>query len=164
MKNIFLILAVGLSLVFGSLLVPASASAIDCTNPTTAKQQIQCGACGASGQADCEPSDAGGTISDTIRNVVNLLSAIGGIAAVIMIIVAGLRYVTSGGKEEGVKSAKNGILYAVIGLVIIALAQLIVHFVLQTSTKGTTTNTSNKNSSSSSSSGNSTDRKPRALE
>jgi ABC-type Fe3+ transport system permease subunit len=52
------------------------------------------------------------------------------ILAVIMIIYAGFRYVTSGGSDEGVKAAKNTILYAIVGLVIVALAQLIVHFVI----------------------------------
>jgi hypothetical protein len=51
-----------------------------------------------------------------------------------MIIIGGLRYVTSGGKQESVTSAKNTILYAVIGLVIIALAQIIARFVLQKAT------------------------------
>lgn len=69
----------------------------------------------------------------------NLLSIIVGIAAVIMIIIAGLRYVTSGGKDESVKGAKNTILYAIIGLVIVALAQVIVHFVLTESTSPSTT-------------------------
>lgn len=69
-----------------------------------------------------------------VKFALNLLSIIVGIAAVIMIIVAGLRYVTSGGKEEGVKTAKNTILYAIIGLVIVALAQIIVHFVLTEAT------------------------------
>lgn len=70
------------------------------------------------------------TFDKYVKFALNLLSIIVGIAAVIMIIVAGLRYVTSGGKDEAVKGAKNTILYAIIGLVIVALAQIIVHFVL----------------------------------
>ena len=52
------------------------------------------------------------------------------IAAVIMIIWGGFRYVTSGGDSNKVSSAKNTIIYAVIGLIIVALAQFIVKFVL----------------------------------
>lgn len=74
-----------------------------------------------------------------VKFALNMLSIIVGIAAVIMIIVAGLRYVTSGGKEEGVKNAKNTILYAIIGLVVVALAQIIVHFVLTEATTASTT-------------------------
>ncbi len=50
--------------------------------------------------------------------------------AVIMIIVGGLRYITSGGSDTSVTSAKNTILYAIIGLIIVALAQIMVRFVL----------------------------------
>ena len=47
-----------------------------------------------------------------------------------MIIFAGFRYITGHGKEENVKTAKNTILYAIVGLVVVALAQTVVHFVL----------------------------------
>lgn len=79
------------------------------------------------------------TFDKYVKFALNLLSIIVGIAAVFMIIFAGLRYVTSGGKEEGVKNAKNTILYAIIGLVVVALAQIIVHFVLTEATNPSTT-------------------------
>jgi hypothetical protein len=41
-----------------------------------------------------------------------------------------LRYITSGGDSTKVSGAKNTLIYAIIGLIIVALAQLIVHFVL----------------------------------
>jgi hypothetical protein len=76
-------------------------------------------------------SDAVSTINDLIRKVINLLSVIVGVVAVIMIMVGGFRYITSGGSDTGVTSAKNTILYAIIGLIIVALAQLLVRFVLR---------------------------------
>ena len=75
--------------------------------------------------------DANTKISNFIRRVVNLLSAVVGVVAVIMIIVGGLRYITSGGNDTSVTGAKNTILYAIIGLIIVALAQLIVRFTLR---------------------------------
>ena len=48
-----------------------------------------------------------------------------------MIIIGGLRYITSNGDSGNVTNAKNTILYAIVGLVIVALAQLIVRFVVQ---------------------------------
>ena len=108
------------------------AMALDCSNPASAKEQIQCGACGASGSATCDPATAPSTISDTIKSIINVLSAIAGAAAVIMIIVGGFRYVTSAGNAESTKSARNTLIYAVVGLVIIAMAQIVVHFVLNT--------------------------------
>lgn len=86
--------------------------------------------------SDCSTLNApGDTLSDKIRTVINVFSAIVAAVAVIMIIVAGFRYITSGGKEEGVKAAKTTIMYALIGLVIVALAQVIVQFVLKKTTQ-----------------------------
>ena len=62
--------------------------------------------------------------------IVNTFSIIVGIASVIMIIYGGFRYITSGGESGRVGAAKNALLYAIVGLVIVALAQLIIHFVL----------------------------------
>jgi len=56
--------------------------------------------------------------------------AIIGIAAVIMIIIGGFRYVFSAGNEKAVASAKDTILYAIIGIVVASLAFAIVNFVL----------------------------------
>ena len=52
------------------------------------------------------------------------------VTAVMMIIVGGFRYITSGGASDSVSSAKNTIIYAIVGLVVVALAQFIVQFVL----------------------------------
>jgi hypothetical protein len=75
-------------------------------------------------------TEQGSGIGGLIKTIINILSIIVGVVAVIMIIIGGFRYITSGGKQESVTGAKNTILYAVIGLVIVALAQIIVRFVL----------------------------------
>ena len=69
-------------------------------------------------------------LNNIVHTVINLLSVVVGVVAVIMIIVGGLRYITSGGSDTSVTSAKNTILYAIIGLIIVALAQVLVRFVL----------------------------------
>ena len=69
-------------------------------------------------------------LTNLIKNVVNILLFIVGIAAVIMIIIGGLRYVTSSGDQSQVTAAKNTILYSVVGLVVAALAYAIVNFVV----------------------------------
>jgi hypothetical protein len=105
----------------------------------TAQQQINNGLCTGSNleftdnptdQCASAGSDATDQINRIVHTIVNLLSAIVGIVAVIMIIVGGFRYITSGGNDTSVTSAKNTILYAIIGLVVVALAQLIVRFTL----------------------------------
>jgi hypothetical protein len=69
-------------------------------------------------------------INCEIGRVVNILSSAVGVAAVIMVLVGGFRYITSGGSSEKVTSAKNTILYALIGVAVAALAQVLVRFVL----------------------------------
>jgi hypothetical protein len=88
---------------------------------------------GSPGTVDC--TDTNGSAGEQgIRRlaakITNIFSIIVGAAAVIMIIYGGFRYITSGGESGRVGAAKNALLYAIIGLVIVALAQLIIHFVL----------------------------------
>lgn len=118
-----------LSLVLSPALVSA---AVNCANPTTTAEAIQCGASNAAGvPVNANP---GRSLTTTISKIVNLLSIAVGTAAVVMVIVGGFRYTTSGGKEESVKNAKNTILYALIGLIVVAFAQIIVRFVLHKTT------------------------------
>jgi len=79
----------------------------------------------------CNDNNGGtGTLNTLLTKVINIFSAIVGVIAVLMIIVGGLRYITSGGDSGKVGAAKTTIIYALVGLVIVALSQLIVHFVL----------------------------------
>ena len=64
------------------------------------------------------------------KTVINVLLFLIGAISVIMIIYGGIRYVTSGGDQGAVTSAKNTILYAVVGLVVAILAYAIVNFVV----------------------------------
>jgi hypothetical protein len=75
-------------------------------------------------------------INQLVATIVNLFSVLVGAVAVIMIIVGGFRYITSGGDSGNVSTAKNTILYAIVGLVIVALSQFIVKFVLAKATGG----------------------------
>ena len=69
-------------------------------------------------------------LNSLLTTIINIFSAVVGVIAVLMIIVGGLRYITSGGDSGKVSGAKTTIIYALVGLVVVALAQLIVHFVL----------------------------------
>ena len=70
------------------------------------------------------------TAFDLIKTIINVMLSIAGIIAVIMIIIGGIRYVTSSGEQANVKGAKDTILYAVVGLVITIMAFAVVNFVL----------------------------------
>jgi hypothetical protein len=85
------------------------------------------------GEKKCgDSTDGESGINDLLIKIVNVISAIVGVVAVIMIIFGGFKYITSGGDSNNVSGAKNTIIYAIIGLVIVALAQFIVHFVINT--------------------------------
>lgn len=68
----------------------------------------------------------------SVQTIVNLLLFVLGLIAVIMIILGGFRYVTSNGDSGATKTAKDTILYAVVGLVVAILAFAIVNFVINT--------------------------------
>lgn len=69
-------------------------------------------------------------IGDIITRVVNIMLFILGSIAVIMIIFSGFRFVTSAGDPAVTKSARNTILFAVVGLVVAIFAYAIVNFVI----------------------------------
>lgn len=66
-----------------------------------------------------------------ITKVAQILVIFVGVASVIMIMVGGFKYMVSAGEAGATKSAKDTILYAVIGLVVAVMAQAIVSFVLR---------------------------------
>jgi ABC-type Fe3+ transport system permease subunit len=69
-------------------------------------------------------------LEDGIKTIVNVLLFVLGAIAVVMIIIGGIRYTTSNGESAQITSAKNTILYAVVGLVVAILAYAIVNFVI----------------------------------
>jgi len=74
-------------------------------------------------------------LNNLIGTIINVLSIIVGVVAVIMMIYGGFRYITSAGESGKVEESKKTIIYAVVGLIIVALAQFIVKFVLEKATK-----------------------------
>jgi hypothetical protein len=114
-------------------LVPASAYAVDLGGVNA----VSCGAEGQLGTDSCPPTaQSAGGLNNLIKKIINIFSLIVGVIAVIMIIIGGLKYVTSGGESSNVSGAKNTILYAIVGLIIVALAQFIVRFVLDSASTG----------------------------
>lgn len=127
-----LALTVGvLSLIATPLLIPVAVSAAttnigNCvTTGTDLSADTNC-----SDSASSATSQDGTSIDGILTLVVNIFSIIVGFVAVIMIIVGGLKYITSNGDSSNISGAKNTIVFAIVGLVIVALAQVIVHFVL----------------------------------
>lgn len=128
-KNIRNLVA-GLLSAAALVLVPVAVPAL------VSADQIQTGVCnGASldlnSSAGCSTTTSGTSkINSIVTTVINIFSIVVGVVAVIMIILGGFKYITSNGDSNNVSGAKNTIIYAIIGLVIVALAQFIVQFVL----------------------------------
>lgn len=127
LRNI--LLSIGL---FGLVAAPV---ALPVTAYADATSQIQggllCGSDLKTGTSGCDTSTQSGLdLPKVMTTIINIFSVIVGFVAVIMIIIGGVRYITSGGDSGNISAAKNTIIYAIIGLIIVALAQVLVHFVL----------------------------------
>lgn len=71
-----------------------------------------------------------GAGTNQIRIVINLVLSISGAVALLIITMAGFRFVTSRGNPQQVAQARDAIIYSLIGLVVLMSAFLIVNFVL----------------------------------
>ena len=78
---------------------------------------------------DCDPATGDG-VSGIVDSVVTIFAWGLGILSVLFIMYGGFKYVTNGGDSNKLSSAKNTILFAIVGLVIAALAQTVVKYVI----------------------------------
>lgn len=67
---------------------------------------------------------------NAVDGILNTAYMAAGIVAVIVIIISGIFYVISQGDPSKIKRAKDGILYAVIGLVVVMLAFVVTNYVI----------------------------------
>jgi heme/copper-type cytochrome/quinol oxidase subunit 2 len=116
------------SIFFAVALVPATTSAqVDISKYAK---------CGSNVAEDCDKkasqdvSAGEGKLNKTIAMLINVFSVVVGIVAVIMIIYGGFRFITSGGDANATKNARNTILFAIVGIVVVLISQAIVQFVL----------------------------------
>lgn len=66
----------------------------------------------------------------TVTNVVNVVLGLAGAIAVAFVIFSGIKYALSQGDPGKVKAAKDGILYALVGIVVVSVAFMLVNFVI----------------------------------
>ena len=79
---------------------------------------------------ECNVEESDRSVWDITKQIINVIIAVLGIVAVVVIVLGGVSYVTSQGDPAKTKKARDTILYGVIGLVIALLAYGIVNFVL----------------------------------
>ena len=75
----------------------------------------------------CAPSLAG--LEQVFSNVVEVALALAGIVLFIMLLSGGFKYITAGGDPKGVEGAKKTLTYAIGGMVLLAMAFLILRFI-----------------------------------
>jgi len=120
----------------GLLVIPALALSLTLFTPLATPASAACDPNKPSitnGVACSQPTDAPSVLfgdGSIFTTIVNILLFIIGAVSVIMLIIGGIKYTVSGGDSGQVTSAKNTILYAVIGLVVAFLAFAIVNWVL----------------------------------
>lgn len=76
------------------------------------------------------PLSGGADLGEFIVALINALLVYGAVAAVIFIIFGGFRYILSFGNQENVEKARQTVVYAILGLLIIFLAYLAVSYLL----------------------------------
>lgn len=78
------------------------------------------------------PSDLGlpeVKVDTGVATILNIVFFAAGVLAVVFIIIGGFKYTVSGGDSSGLKTAKETITYAIVGLIITLLAFGIVNYV-----------------------------------
>ena len=70
-------------------------------------------------------------VRQTISKIINVALGLLGIVAVVIMLIGGFEWMTAGGNEEKVTSAKSRIFMGILGLAIILSAYAIARFVLE---------------------------------
>lgn len=132
MMKKFLIVA---SLMFFSLIcyLPITVSAQPTVNQQKTEEEL-CKAAGntySNGVCTAPGKELTGSPSSFLNTFTNLMLYIAGAVAVIVIIIGGIRYITSTGDAMRIKQAKDTILYGIVGLIIAIIAWALVNFIVR---------------------------------
>lgn len=126
------------ALIFAGLLTGALLVTTALAEPSFATSMIESG-----DQIGAIKSLTGGEsdLKTLVATILNFFLGFLGFVMVVMIIYAGVLYVTSAGNEENVGKAKKILLYCVIGVILIAISYAFVSTLLGAASGGTTTTT-----------------------
>lgn len=127
MKNKILAIILAFVGLFSLIATPVYAEG---ENPTTADICSQNVAEQIKQAAGCDNTATAPNIENVIQNIVNVVLGILGVVCFVIIVIGGVQYMTSTGEAAKTQRAKNTILYAVIGLIICALAGVITNFTI----------------------------------
>ncbi|OGD86534.1 hypothetical protein A2870_01900 [Candidatus Curtissbacteria bacterium RIFCSPHIGHO2_01_FULL_41_11] len=77
------------------------------------------------------PANRFATTGDLVSNIIIILTSFAGALALIFIIIGGIKFITAAGDEKKMQSATQTLTYAIIGLIVTALAFIILRIVQQ---------------------------------
>ncbi len=122
-KRILVILSILSLVVVSPLMIWSPAGALDiykdaCSGPAGSQSQL------------CKDK-TNSSLNGLVKVVVDFLMWLAVIISVIVIILSGIKYATSGGEAQKISSAKNTLLGAVIGVAVAILAHAMVSFILK---------------------------------
>jgi hypothetical protein len=107
----------------------AAAPSAAATPPPSGAATDQANLCTGLQTGDSTADCTGSSLTHSLQSIIQTLLIVAGAVAVLIVIIGGIRYVTSTGDATRVKQAKDTIMYAIAGLVISMLAYAIVSFV-----------------------------------
>jgi len=108
------------------LATPAAALAVNFNDQQADDTGFQVGVFAGEFEGIQDPTQGG--LINTIIRIINALLVLAAIAAIVFVIIGGVRYITAQGDEDAVEQAKNTVIYAIIGIIVIILAAVIVNF------------------------------------
>ncbi len=85
--------------------------------------------------ADCNPTIAGNCpaglpqIEELVANLLFIIVGLGFITLLVLLVMAGIKYLTSGGEPKAISSAHQTITWALLGIVFMAIAWLILQLI-----------------------------------
>ena len=121
------VLSTIIAMLFGMSMATAGTLPVFAENEFT---QESCSSITDAGQREALGCNDGGTTAPkVVTNLLQVAISIVGIVSVVMIIVAGQRFITAQGDPAQVQQSKNMILYSVIGLIVAILSFAIVTFI-----------------------------------
>ena len=87
------------------------------------------------------PADATGSLEGTLDHVITIILMIAGALAVIYLIYSGIIYITAAGNPDAAKKGQQGVINAIIGIVIIIAVYFIIRVAMGLGTGFTDTTT-----------------------
>jgi len=129
-KKLGLILGIAFLLILPPAQLARAANVLDPACRDTSNGSDNATACKEKGK----PQDPGNNSiygkNGILTKVVTIINIMIGMASVIVMIVAGFRFILASGDSANIAKARNTIIYAIVGLLVAAFAQGIIIFVI----------------------------------